>query len=193
MDYRGWYCVQVASGCEKKARADLLARREVLQDRFIVDVEVPESTEMSFAKDGKRRIYKRKLLPGYIIVKVNKETVEKPDGTQEKVFPAFTQETINTTFNVIGFANCNKKKPLPMRPKEVKNLFDRVDETHLEVKGNVQTDYEIGDILDVIAGPFKGNKCEVVNLQGDKILGQIEMFGRIIPAEFGVEQVYKPA
>ena len=32
MDYRNWYCVQVAAGCENKAKADLLARRAVLGD-----------------------------------------------------------------------------------------------------------------------------------------------------------------
>ena len=31
MNYKNWYCVMVASGCEKKAQADLLARRAVLK------------------------------------------------------------------------------------------------------------------------------------------------------------------
>ena len=71
-------------------------------------------------------------------------------------------------------------------------MFDMCDEAHLEVKQNMMVDYEEGDILDVIGGPFKGQQCEVVSIQGDKILGQIDMFGRIVPAEFTKLQVYKP-
>ena len=191
MDYKNWYCVQVASGCENKARADLLARKAVLDDRFIRGVEVPESTELKVDKSGKRRVIKSKVLPGYILVQVLKEKFEDEEGNVRYEFPAYTQETINTTFNVMGFAGMNKKKPRMMKPHEVKNIFDRVDDTHLEVKQNVQVDYEIGDILEVVAGPFDGHKCEVVNIQGNKILGQLDMFGRIIPAEFTKDQVYK--
>lgn len=78
-----------------------------------------------------------------------------------------------------------------MRPKEIKHLFDLVDDTHLEVKQNVQVDYNIGDVLDVISGPFKGSKTTVANIQGDKILGQVEMFGRLVPAEFTTTQLYR--
>ena len=191
MDYKNWYCVQVASGCENKARADLLARKAVLDDRFIQGVEVPESTELKVDKSGKRRVIKTKVLPGYILVQVLKEKFEDEEGNVRYEFPAYTQETINKTFNVLGFAGMNKKKPRMMKPQEVKSVFDRVDDTHLEVKQNVQVDYEIGDILDVVAGPFEGQKCEVVNIQGNKILGQLDMFGRIIPAEFTKDQVYK--
>lgn len=191
MKLTDWYCVQVAAGCEKKAQAALLARRAVLQDPFIENVEVPEASELVFSKDGKRKVVKNKLLPGYILVQVKKESVEDVLGNVSKVFPAVTQQTIKDTANVLGFAGSDKNKPRMMRPKEIKNVFERVDDTHLEVKTNVSVDYQEGDILDVVSGPFSGHKCEVVNIQGNKILGQLDMFGRIIPAEFTLEQVYK--
>ena len=193
MNYRDWYCVQVASGCENKSRADLMARKEVLGDRNIVDVESPEVTEMVVDKAGRRKTVKRKLLPGYILVRVLKEVVEKEDGSTTKVFPPTSQETIRYTANVLGFAGANKNKPRMMRPDEVKNIFNLVDDTHLEVKSNVLTEYQEGDILDVVSGPFVGHKCEVASVQGEKILGQIDMFGRIVPAEFSKDQVYKPS
>ena len=191
MEYKNWYCVQVAAGCENKAKADLLARKAVLEDRYITNVEVPTSTKMVVDKSGNRKVKKDIVLPGYILVQVTKEKFEDEEGNVKYEFPAFTQETINTTFNVLGFAGMNRKKPRMMKPHEVKNIFDRVDETHLEVKQNVQTDYEVGDILDVMSGPFAGYKCEVISISGAKILGQIDMFGRVIPAEFTKEQVYK--
>jgi len=191
MDFRNWYCVHVAAGCENKARADLMARKEVIGDRFIKNVECPEVTEMKIDKSGKRRTVKRKILPGYIIVQVDKEVLEDEEGNITKVFPVISQDTIRSTFNVLGFAGANKIKPRMMKPKEVENVFNLVDDTHLEVKQNVMTKYQEGDILDVVSGPFSGYKMEVSSVQGDKILGQLDMFGRIVPAEFSKEQVYK--
>jgi len=191
MNYRDWYCVQVASGCENKSRADLLARKEVLADRNILNVESPEATELIVDKGGKRKTVKRKILPGYILVQVAKETVDNEDGSTTKIFPPVSQETIRYTANVLGFAGSNKNKPYMMKPNEVKNIFDRVDDSHLEVKRNVETEYEEGEILEVVAGPFTGYRAEVVSVQGDKIKCQLDMFGRIIPAELTVEQVYK--
>lgn len=191
MIYKDWYCVQVAAGCEKKARADLLARRAVMKDTNIIEVEHPQKTEMKVTKDGKRRIVKTLLLPGYILVRVVKEKLEDELGNVRYVFPALTQKTIADTMNVLGFAGANKKKPRMMKPGEVKNIFDRVDEAHVEVKQNSTLNYSVGDILDVVSGPFTGYKCEVVNIQGSKILGQLDMFGRIVPAEFTKDQVYK--
>ena len=191
MNFRDWYCVQVASGCENKSKADLLARKEVLQDRHILNVESPEITEMVVDKSGSRKTVKRKILPGYILVQVSKETVENEDGSTTKIFPPESQETIRYTMNVLGFAGANKNKPRMMKPKEVENIFNLVDDTHLEVKSNVMVDYQEGDILDVISGPFIGSKAEVVSLQGEKILCTLEMFGRSIPAELTKDQVYK--
>jgi hypothetical protein len=48
-----------------------------------------------------------------------------------------------------------------------------------------------GDILEVIQGPFQGYNVEVITVQGDKILGQLDMFGRTVPAEFTKNQLYK--
>ena len=65
------------------------------------------------------------------------------------------------------------------------------DDAHLEVKQNLISDFQEGDMLEVISGPFSGHTCEVMNIQGSKILGHLDMFGRIVPAEFTKDQVYK--
>ena len=86
---------------------------------------------------------------------------------------------------------CDRDRPLPMRFSEVKKMFDMCDEAHLDTKTNLQADFYEGDILDVVAGPFSGYKCEVIAIQGDKIKAQLDMFGRCIPAELTKEQVFK--
>ena len=50
--------------------------------------------------------------------------------------------------------------------------------TYLEVKRNVEIEYEEGEILDVVSGPFTGYKAEVVSVPGDKIKCQLDMFDR---------------
>ena len=70
-------------------------------------------------------------------------------------------------------------------------IRDRCDEAHLETKLNITEDFSEGDILEVVQGPFKGYDVEVISVSGDKILGQIDMFGRTVPAEFTKIKVYK--
>ena len=114
------------------------------------------------------------------MVQVKPEIIENEDGTTTKEFPGDTFNLILGTPGIKFFVNCEAKKPIPFRPREIKDLFDKCDDAHLEVKQNVELNYQPGDILDVVSGPFAGHKCEVVNLQGDKILGQLDMFGRLV-------------
>ena len=74
------------------------------------------------------------------------------------------------------------------RPREIKKLFDLCDDAHLESKQNAVFDYQEGDILDVVSGPFAGYKCEVVSFKRDKILDKLDMLWRTAPAEFTKEQ-----
>ena len=142
-------------------------------------------------KSGKRKVKNKLLMSGYLLVQVKPEIVEDELGNVTKEFPGDTFNLILGTPGIKFFVNCEQKKPIAFRPREIKKLFDLCDDAHLEVKQNVVFDYQEGDILDVVSGPFAGYKCEVVSIQGDKILGQLDMFGRTVPAEFTKEQVYK--
>ena len=191
MNYSNWYAVTVATNKERSCKEQLLARRALVNDTNLLDVEFLQRKELVIEKSGKRKVKNRQLMPGYLLVQVKLETIDNEDGTVTKQFPSETFDLIVGTPGIKGFVNCNAKKPLPFRPKEIKKLFDMCDDAHLEVKQNVVYDYQEGDILDVVSGPFSGYKCEVVALQGDKILGQLDMFGRTVPAEFTKDQVYK--
>ena len=191
MNYKNWYAVSVQTNKEKACVAQLLSRRSVLQDTHLQDVTILERKEIKVQKNGKRSVKNTKLMPGYVLVQVNKQIVENEDGTTTKEFPAVTFDLITQTLGVMGFVSLNKKSPVPLKEKQAKKMFDLCDDAHLEVKQNLQSDYQVGDMLDVIAGPFKGYDVEVISIQGDKILGQLTMFGRTIPAEFTKTQVYK--
>lgn len=192
MDYKNWFALSINMNKERVTKGELLARKAIYKDTNIEDVEYLKRKEMVVEKSGKRRIKNKLLMSGYLLVKVKMEEVEDELGNITKQFPPDTFDLILGTPGIKFFVNCNKDKPIAMRPSEVKKMFDLCDDAHLEVKQNVELNYNIGDILDVIEGPFLGYKCEVISIQGSKILGQLDMFGRIVPAEFTKEQVYKP-
>ena len=191
MDYRNWYALTINMNKEKSCKSELLARRAVFGDRFLEEVEYLERKEIVIEKSGKRVVKNRLLMSGYLLVKVKPQLVEDVNGQQSSIFPPDTFDMIVGTPGIKAFVNCDAKKPIPFRPKEIKKLFDMCDEAHLEVKQNIGADYQEGDILDVVSGPFAGFKCEVTSIQGTKVLGQLDMFGRTVPAEFTFEQVYK--
>ena len=191
MDYRNWFALSINMNKERVTQGELLARKAIYKDTNIEDVQYLKRKEMVVEKSGKRRIKNKLLMSGYLLVKVKMEEVEDELGNITKIFPADTFDLILGTPGIKFFVNCNKDKPIAMKPSEIKKMFDLCDDAHLEVKQNLELQYNVGDILDVIEGPFLGYKCEVISIQGSKILGQLDMFGRIVPAEFTKEQVYK--
>ena len=191
MDYKNWYAVSININKEKSAKSQLLARKALMKDMNLQEVEFLERKELVIDKGGKKKIVNRLLMAGYLLVQVKQERVEHEDGTVSRRFPGDTFKLITETPGIKQFINCDKDNPLPMRPREVKKMFDMCDEAHLETKLDVQSDYNEGDILEVIQGPFKGYDIEVTAVTGEKILGQLDMFGRTVPAEFTKFQVLK--
>lgn len=190
-DWKNWYALSINMNKEKATRGELLARRALFKDTNLLEVEYLQKKEMVVEKSGKRKVKNSLLMSGYLLVKVKQEVVEDELGNTSTRFPGTTFDLILGTPGIKFFVNCNKDIPIPFKPREIKRLFDMCDDAHLEVKQNVLNEYVEGDILDVIEGPFTGYKCEVISIQGTKILGQLDMFGRQVPAEFTNEQVYK--
>jgi len=191
MDYNNWYALSINMNKERATKSELLARKAVFQDTYLEDVEYLQRKEIVIEKSGKRKVKNKLLMSGYLLVKVKSQLVEDEEGNTSKVFPADTFDLILGTPGIKFFVNCEQKHPIPFRPREIKKLFDMCDDAHLEVKQNMENDFQEGDILDVVDGPFTGFKLEVVSVQGKKIKGQLDMFGRIVPAEVNVDQVYK--
>jgi len=191
MNYRNWYALSININKERSCREQLLARRNVFNDTNLENVEYLQKKEMVIEKNGKRKVVNKLLMSGYLLVQVKPEILEDEEGNKSKVFPGSTYDMILGTPGIKFFVNCDKKKPIAFSPKEIKRLFDMCDDAHLEVKSNILNEYNEGDILDVVSGPFSGYKAEVVAIQGDKIKCQLDMFGRSVPAELTKNQVYK--
>ena len=191
MNYSNWYALSININKERSCKEQLLARKAKFKDTYLEDVEYLQRKEIVIEKSGKRKVKNKLLMSGYLLVKVKPEMVEDEMGNVTKQFPGDTFNLILGTPGIKFFVNCDRDKPIAFRPSEIKKLFDMCDEAHLEVKQNILADFNEGDNLDVIAGPFTGYKYEVVSVQGDKLKVQLDMFGRRVPAELTKEQVYK--
>ena len=192
--WHNWYALSINMNKENSAKSQLLARKAVFKDTHLEEVEFLKRKEICIEKSGKRVVKNKLLMSGYLLVKVKPEQILDEDGVKiGERFPGDTFNLIVGTPGIKFFVNCDADVPIPFRPREIKKLFDMCDEAHLEVKQNLASDFQEGDILDVVAGPFTGYKMEVMNVQGGKILGHLDMFGRIVPAEFTKDQVYKPS
>jgi len=191
MDYKNWYALSIQMNKERAVTESLRAKKDIMKDTHLLNVEYLQRKELVREKSGKRRVKNKLLMSGYVLVQVKPEEVVHDDGSTTLEFPGDTFNLILSTPGVKFFVNCDKDHPIAFRPGEIKKLFDLCDDAHLEVKTNLLSDFNEGDILDVVDGPFAGYKAEVSSIQGEKILCQIDIFGRVVPAEFTKEQLYK--
>jgi transcriptional antiterminator NusG len=181
-----WYAVQVASGCEKRVKANLEQRIHTLDvaDR-IIQVEIPKTPTVKIRKDGSRQHGEEKVFPGYVLVRM----IMDDDAWQ----------VVKNTPNVINFVGAEQKrrygrgrghvKPVPLNPGEVERIFRQAEEQEPVVK----IDFKVGDQIVVISGPFKDFEGEVreISPERSKLKALLSIFGRDTPVELEFNQVEK--
>lgn len=181
-----WYAVQVASGCEKRVKANLEQRIHTLDvaDR-IIQVQIPQTPTVKVRKDGSRQHSQEKVFPGYVLVQM----IMDDDAWQ----------VVKNTPNVINFVGAEQKrrygrgrghvKPVPLSLGEVERIFRQAQGQEPVVK----IDMAVGDQILVLAGPFKDFEGEVieVNPERHKLKALLSIFGRDTPVELEFNQVEK--
>lgn len=181
-----WYAVQVASGCEKRVKANLTQRIQTLDvgDR-IFQVEIPETTTVRMRKDGSRHQGEEKVFPGYVLIRM--------DMSDESWM------VVKNTPNVINFVGAEQRrrygrgrghvKPMPLSPSEVDRIFRQSQEQEPVVK----IDMAAGDKILVLSGPFKDFEGEVIEVSPErsKLKALLSIFGRDTPVELEFNQVEK--
>jgi transcriptional antiterminator NusG len=192
-----WYAVQVASGCEKRVKANLEQRVKTLDvaDR-ILQVQIPQTPTVKVRKDGTRVHSEEKVFPGYVLVQM--ALARDPQSQQWKLDDEAWQVVKNTP-NVINFVGAEQKrrygrgrghvKPLPLSPAEVERIFKQTSEQEPVVK----VDLASGDKIMVLSGPFKDFEGEVVEVSPErsKLKALLSIFGRDTPVELEFNQVEK--
>jgi len=169
---RAWYVIHSYSGYENKVKKNLEHRIESMGMKdYIFDVVVPTEDQIEI-KDGQRRIVKRRIFPGYILV--NMILTEK------------SWYVVRNTPGVTGFVGIGNK-PTPLSDEEVEKIMKRIEAEAPQI----QVSFRPGQKVRIIEGPFAdfiGVVDEIFPEKG-KVRILVSFFGRETPVELDFLQV----
>lgn len=171
-----WYIIHAYSGFESKVRDAILSEAERLElSQLVESVDVPTET-VTEVKRGKKVQSERKVMPGYVLAKL--------DMTDD------VYHLVKNTPKVTGFLGAGGK-PQPISEREAARYFGARDEQAAEPKKQISVDYEIGDQVKVLGGPFASFNGVVEELDFDKnrVKVSVSIFGRATPVELDFEEV----
>ena len=157
-----WYVVHTYSGYENKVMSSLqkTVENNGLQDR-IVDIQVPVEDVIEI-KNGKRRTIQRKILPGYVMVKM--------------LLTNDTWYVVRNTRGVTGFVGAGNKA-LPLSETDFASLFDP--------SKTVRSDIQVGDSVRILTGLFENFTGRVVSI--DEAAGRVHVVVPMLKRETDVE------
>ncbi len=167
-----WYVVHAYSGHEEKVRNNLMKRVESMDmhDR-IFDVLVPTEDVIEI-KDGQRRHVAKRTYPGYILVNM--------------IMSDESWYVVRNTPGVTSFVGSGTK-PVPLQDKEIKFIQRQIKAEAPKVR----VEYQVGENVRVIDGPFSDfhGKVDEINADKGKLKVLVNMFGRETPVELDLLQV----
>ena len=172
-----WYILKVQSNREDSIAAALQRRVKVagLEDSF-EEIIVPVEMVTEF-KGGKKRVVKRKLYPGYIVVHmiINDETwflVRETPG--------------------IGDFTGSAGRPTPMQPREVARIVPKDSDVQAE-EPKLQIGVGLGENVKINEGTFENFEGEVdtIDEANGRVTVMINIFGRSTPVELEYWQIEK--
>lgn len=171
---KNWYVIHTYSGYENKVKANLEKRIETMNmgDK-IFRILVPMEDEVEI-KNGKKKISKRKVFPGYVLV--------------EMIMTDDSWYLVRNTSGVTGFVGTGAK-PIPLHETEVKNILKQMGVEEPRTKFA----YDVGQNVRVTAGPFENfiGIIEEIYPEKGKVKVLVNMFGRETPVELEYSQVEK--
>jgi transcription termination/antitermination protein NusG len=177
-----WYVVHSYAGYENRVRTNLESRTQSLNmEDYIFQIEVP-THEVTEIKGGKRQQVQEKVLPGYILVRM--------DLTDE------SWAAVRNTPGVTGFVGLSSR-PSPLSLDEVAVLLAPEPEEKAAKKAETMraasVDFEVGQSVTVMDGPFATLPATVneINADTQKLKVLVSIFGRETPVELSFDQVSK--
>lgn len=188
-----WYVIHSYAGYENKVKANLETRVQNLDvGDYIFQVEVP-TEEVTEIKNGQRKQVNRKVLPGYILVRM--ELNDESWGA------------VRNTPGVTGFVGATSRpSPLSLddvvkfllppatakKPGKAASTAAAAADTGIE-RTPIEVDFEVGESVTVMDGPFATLPASIseVNAEQQKLKVLVSIFGRETPVELTFNQVAK--
>ena len=190
-----WFVVHTYSGMEKRVKANLENRITSLNmEEFIHEVIVP-TEEVAEIKNGQRKLVKRTVLPGYVLVRM--------DLTDE------SWAAVRHTPSVTGFVG-HSHQPVPLSLDEVEKMLApgvvAAAEAEAVAAGTASpsgsttakkpvevADFDVSDSVMVVDGPFATLHATIteINAESQRVKALVEIFGRETPVELSFNQIQK--
>ena len=191
-----WYVVHTYSGMENRVKSNLEQRKVALNmEDYIHEIVVP-TEEVAEIKNGQRKLVKRTVLPGYVLVRM--------DLTDE------SWAAVRHTPSVTGFVG-HQHQPVPLSMAEVENMLAPAVVAAAEAEaaaagtttpGSPTTpakkpievaDFSEGDSVMVVDGPFATLHATIteLNAESQRVKALVEIFGRETPVELSFSQIQK--
>ncbi|WP_438359488.1 transcription termination/antitermination protein NusG [Corynebacterium sphenisci] len=187
-----WYIIQCYSGYENKVKTNLEMRAQTMGvDEQIHEVVVPIE-EVEELKDGKRKIVKRKLLPGYVLVRME---LDDPSWSVVRDTPGVTSfvgsEGQPTQVKIREVAKFLMPKETVAAAGDAEGVAVAVAPTAEETQ--VKVDYEVGESVTILSGPFASVAATISDIDpaAGRIKALVSIFGRETPVELGLDEVEK--
>ena len=190
-----WFVVHTYSGMENRVKSNLENRIISLNmEDYIHEIVVP-TEEVAEIKNGQRKMVKRTVLPGYVLVRM--------DLTDE------SWAAVRHTPSVTGFVG-HSHQPVPLSMDEVENMLAPAVQAQAEAAavaqsgGTTQTksatratvtvaDFDVSDSVMVVEGPFATLHATIteINLESQRVKALVEIFGRETPVELSFSQIQR--
>jgi transcriptional antiterminator NusG len=171
-----WYIVHTSSGTEKRVKQTILenSAKKNLSEMFS-EIIIP-SVEVSKIQRGKEVKSDKKIIPGYVLIKM----VLNEDSWQ-------LVKSVQQVSNFLG----DGSKPMAVPESEITNILNQV-----KLKAQDAQDiknYEIGEVVQIIDGPFESFNGVVddVDNQKSRLKVSVSIFGRSTPIDLNFSQVQK--
>ncbi|CUR57480.1 Transcription antitermination protein nusG [metagenome] len=191
-----WFVIHTYSGMENRVKANLENRIISLNmEDYIHEIVVP-TEEVAEIKNGQRKLVKRTVLPGYVLVRM--------DLTDE------SWAAVRHTPSVTGFVG-HSHQPVPLSMAEVENMLAPAVVAAAEAEaaaagagsgGGIATavrrpvevaDFDVSDSVMVVDGPFATLHATIteINAEAQRVKALVEIFGRETPVELSFNQIQK--
>ncbi|MEO7351606.1 MAG: transcription termination/antitermination protein NusG [Marmoricola sp.] len=193
-----WFVVHTYSGMENRVKANLENRITSLNmEGFIHEVVVP-TEEVAEIKNGQRKLVRRTVLPGYVLVRM--------DLTDE------SWSAVRHTPSVTGFVG-HSHQPVPLSLEEVENMLAPAVQAEADAHAAAAAaesgapapaksasrsqvavaDFDVSDSVMVVDGPFATLHATIteINVESQRVKALVEIFGRETPVELSFTQIQK--
>ncbi len=173
-----WYVVHTYAGYENKVKADLETRvASMNMEDKIYEVVIPLEDVVE-VKGGKKQTVKRKVFPGYLLVRLELD--------DESWY------VVRNTPGVTGFVGSGSK-PTPLSEREVDRILQRGKEAEAAERPKAALEWAENDPVRVTTGPFANFQGVISEVDGErqKVKVLVNIFGRETPVELSFDDIQK--